>query len=190
MFKNNICFLKLTVDISTADCESCLPGTIFLRGPVVVMLVVLIPDDVQGISADAVDKAYMVLTVQPRIATGTLSFIELPTGMIDGNSNFAGVAVKEIEEELIMVIIQTKLPCLTDKVGEIRRGHSATNDAGSDNESKPNLAGAEKIPFRIYPSAGWLRRVHQDLLTCEASAEEHACMSVRASMAGCAMRAR
>jgi hypothetical protein len=190
MFKNNIRFLKLTADVSTADGESCLPGTTFLRGPAVAMLVVLIPDDVQGIGADAVDQAYVVLTVQPRIATGSLGFVELPAGMVDGDSNFAGVAAKEIEEELIMVITQTELPCLTDKVGEIRRGRSATNDAGSDNESKPNSAGAEKIPFGMYPSAGWLRRVHQDLLACEASAKEHACMSVRASTAGWAMRAR
>lgn len=149
---NNIGFLKLSANVSTADGKSHLPGTIFLRGPAVAMLVVLIPDDVQPAPADALDEAYVLLTVQPRIPTGSLGFVELPAGMIDGDSNFAGVAAKEIEEELGLVIKQDELTCLTDKVGEIRRARNATKEAGS--ASKADSAGAEKIPFAVYPSAG------------------------------------
>lgn len=149
---DNIGFLKLSANVSTADGKSRLPGVIFLRGPAVAMLVVLIPDDVQPTDADALDEAYVLLTVQPRIPTGSLGFVELPAGMIDGDSNFAGVAAKEIEEELGMVIKQTELTCLTDKVGEIRRARKATKGPGSDN--KPESAGAENIPFAMYPSAG------------------------------------
>ncbi|KAL2274985.1 hypothetical protein FJTKL_02591 [Diaporthe vaccinii] len=149
---NKIGFLKLSANVSTADGKSRLPGVIFLRGPAVAMLVVLIPDDVQPTDADALDEAYVLLTVQPRIPTGSLGFVELPAGMLDGDSNFAGVAAKEIEEELGMVIKQTELTCLTDKVGEIRRARKATKGPGSD--STTESAGAENIPFAMYPSAG------------------------------------
>lgn len=118
------------------------------------MLVVLIPDDVQPADADALDEAYVLLTVQPRIATGSLGFVELPAGMIDGDSNFAGVAAKEIEEELGMVIKQTELTCLTDKVGDIRRARKATKGPDGDGDGKPEPAAAENIPFAMYPSAG------------------------------------
>lgn len=114
------------------------------------MLVVLIPDDVQP--AHALDEAYVLLTVQPRIATGSLSFVELPAGMIDGHSNFAGVAAKEIEEELGLVIKQSELTCLTDKVGDIRRARDAAKGPGT--HTKPGSAATENIPFAMYPSAG------------------------------------
>lgn len=114
------------------------------------MLVVLIPDDVQP--AHALDEAYVLLTVQPRIATGSLSFVELPAGMIDGDSNFAGVAAKEIEEELGLVIKQSELTCLTDKVGDIRRARDAVKGPGT--HTKPGPAATENIPFAMYPSAG------------------------------------
>lgn len=118
------------------------------------MLVVLIPDDVQPADADELDEAYVLLTVQPRIPTGSLGFVELPAGMIDGDSNFAGVAAKEIEEELGLVIKQTELTCLTDKVGEIRRARNATKEAGIDRKDKHDSAGVENIVFAMYPSAG------------------------------------
>lgn len=118
------------------------------------MLVVLIPDDVQSADADALDEAYVLLTVQPRIPTGSLGFVELPAGMIDGDSNFAGVAAKEIEEELGLVIKQTELTCLTDKVGEIRRARNAAKEAGGSSTTKPDAAKSENITFAMYPSAG------------------------------------
>lgn len=111
------------------------------------MLVVLIPDDVQAAGANPRDEAYVLLTVQPRIPTGSLGFVELPAGMIDGDSNFAGVAAREMDEELGLVINQAELTCLTDKVAEIRRARDRPSEAGSANAS------AENIPFAMYPSA-------------------------------------
>ncbi|KAL1865865.1 hypothetical protein Daus18300_006977 [Diaporthe australafricana] len=153
----NIGFLKLSANVSTVDGNSRLPGVIFLRGPAVAMLVVLIPDDVPPTDADALDEAYVLLTVQPRIPTGSLGFVELPAGMIDGDSNFAGVAAKEIEEELGMVIKQTELTCLTDKVGEIRQARKARREeatAAAGSGRSPDPTSAENIPFAMYPSAG------------------------------------
>lgn len=151
---NNIGFLKLSANVSTIDGNSRLPGVIFLRGPAVAMLVVLIPDDVPPTDADALDEAYVLLTVQPRIPTGSLGFVELPAGMIDGDSNFAGVAAKEIEEELGMVIKQTELTCLTDKVGEIRQARKARRGEAAGSGKARDPTSAENIPFAMYPSAG------------------------------------
>lgn len=77
--------------------------------------------------------------------------------MIDGDSNFAGVAAKEVEEELGMVIKQTELTCLTDKVGNIRRARDAARGAGGggrSSSSRPDPTKSEGIPFAMYPSAG------------------------------------
>ncbi|ROV97154.1 hypothetical protein VPNG_08814 [Cytospora leucostoma] len=149
---NNIGFLKLNADVSTENNNSRLPGITFLRGPAVAMLVVLTPDDV---AADQLDEAYVLLTVQPRIPTGSLGFVELPAGMIDGESNFAGVAAREMEEELGLVIKQDELTCLTDKVAEIRKVREERKKAArSTGEEKVDATKDENIPFGMYPSAG------------------------------------
>ncbi|KAF3765164.1 hypothetical protein M406DRAFT_322928, partial [Cryphonectria parasitica EP155] len=143
MFGERIGFLKLTADVSTAS-GSRLPGVVFLRGPAVAMLVVLIPDDQPE---GSFEEAYVILTVQPRIAAGSLRFVELPAGMLDDKSNFAGAAAQEIEEELGMVIKEEELTCLSDKAAEIRRARDA--------DSKPNAVDLqETLPFAMYPSAG------------------------------------
>lgn len=141
---NNIGFLKLNANVSTESNGSRLPGITFLRGPAVAMLVVLTPDDV---AAGQLDEAYVLLTVQPRIPAGSLGFVELPAGMIDGDANFAGVAAREMEEELGLVIRQDELTCLTDKVAEIRK-------ARGEGEEVHDAAKDEDIPFGMYPSAG------------------------------------
>lgn len=147
---NKIGFLKLNANVSTASNSSRLPGIIFLRGPAVAMLVVLIPDDVP---ADQLDDAHVLLTVQPRIATGSLGFVELPAGMIDGDSNFSGVAAKEIQEELGLVIKQTELTCLTDKVAEIKKAKDEKK-AQHAGDRRSDVTKAENLPFGMYPSAG------------------------------------
>lgn len=115
---------------------------------VVAILVLLIPDD-----TDALNDAYVLLTVQPRTPTDSLSFVDLPEGMMNRDSNFAGVAAKEIEEKLGIVINQTELIYLTDKVGNIRRAGNATKEAAIGNDSKPESAGAEHDSFAtMYPS--------------------------------------
>ncbi|KUI60857.1 Nudix hydrolase 14, chloroplastic [Cytospora mali] len=151
MFRaNNIGFLKLDANVSTASNNNRLPGVIFLRGPAVAMLVVLIPADAP---TDQLHDAYVLLTVQPRIATGSLGFVELPAGMLDGDSNFAGVAAKEIQEELGLVIKQNELTCLTDKIVEIKKAREE-NKAQKLDANKTDATKAEHIPFGMYPSAG------------------------------------
>ncbi|KAK3330667.1 hypothetical protein B0H66DRAFT_71588 [Apodospora peruviana] len=102
-------FLKLASHVSNAAGER-LSGAVFLRGPSVAMLVMLIPDDAPPDS----DERYVLLTVQPRVAAGSLEFVELPAGMVDEAGNFAGTAAREIQEELGLEIPASELKCLTE----------------------------------------------------------------------------
>lgn len=69
-----------------------LPGTAFIRGGSVAMLMILRPKDSR-------DERYVILTEQPRLPAGSLRFLEIPAGMIDDDPYFKGAAAKEIEEE-------------------------------------------------------------------------------------------
>lgn len=69
-----------------------LPGTAFLRGGSVAMLMILRPKDSR-------DERYVILTEQPRLPAGSLQFLEIPAGMLDESYNFYGQAAREIEEE-------------------------------------------------------------------------------------------
>ncbi|KAK6087850.1 nudix family [Seiridium cupressi] len=128
-------FLKLKADVSNDKGET-LPGSVFLRGPSVAMLVILIPDDVEAGSKEEAEERHVVLTVQPRIPAGSLEFVELPAGMVD-DGTFSGAAAKEIEEELDFVIKESELMCLNDLVGE-----------------QSEVTGSEGLPDAMYPSAG------------------------------------
>ena len=117
-------FVKLSAAVSNAAGES-LPGIALLRGPSVAMLVMLIPEDS--------DERYVLLTVQPRVAAGSLGFVELPAGMVD-DGTFAGAAAKEIEEEIGLVIKEDELVNL-----------SALAEAAPSEEG---------LPAAMFPSAG------------------------------------
>jgi ADP-sugar diphosphatase len=123
-------FLKLKAEI-TNDTGEYLPGSVFLRGGSVCMLLILQPDDVKD-----GDEDYVVLTIQPRIAAGSLGFVELPAGMLDDHGTFAGGAAQEIKEETGLEIPEQDLTDMTSlAVGET------------------NLGG-EHLQQAIYPSPG------------------------------------
>ncbi|KAL4769897.1 hypothetical protein BDW60DRAFT_92637 [Aspergillus nidulans var. acristatus] len=102
-------FVKLRAEISNAGGES-LPGSVFLRGGSVGMLLLLQPHDVPSTEED--DK-WAVLTVQPRIPAGSLAFSEVPAGMLDDSGAFAGKAAEEIQEETGLTIPQSELVDMT-----------------------------------------------------------------------------
>lgn len=134
-FGSRIGFLKLSAEIKNSSNES-LPGAIFLRGASVAMLVILRPDDLPKGSED---EKHVLLTVQPRVAAGSLRFVELPAGMVDDGS-FKGAAAKEIEEELGLRIPEDEL---------INLSELAMQDVG---EGKGE--GKEDVPKAMFPSAG------------------------------------
>ncbi|ETN40659.1 uncharacterized protein HMPREF1541_04938 [Cyphellophora europaea CBS 101466] len=99
-------FLKLRASITNEKNES-LPGSVFMRGGSVAMLIVLSPANTSA------GDDYALMTVQPRIAAGSLSFVELPAGMIDDAGTFTGAAAKEIKEETGLDIKEDELIDMT-----------------------------------------------------------------------------
>ncbi|KAH7126373.1 hypothetical protein B0J13DRAFT_627963 [Dactylonectria estremocensis] len=124
-------FVKLKANVSNAAGES-LPAIALLRGPSVAMLVMLVPDDAPAES----DERYVVLTVQPRVAVGSLGFVELPAGMVDDHGSFKGAAAQEIEEELGVTIHEDELTCLSELA------------------APEELDGSEGLTKAMFPSAG------------------------------------
>lgn len=103
-------FIKLKAEVSNDDGEK-LPGSVFLRGGSVGMMLILQPDDVpEGTE----DEKHVILTLQPRIPAGSLSLAELPAGMLDDSGTFSGGAAKEIEEETGLKIPAEELLDLTE----------------------------------------------------------------------------
>jgi ADP-sugar diphosphatase len=98
------------------------------------MLVVLSPDD-------APEEKYVVLTVQPRIAAGSLAFVEIPAGMVDDEGAFVGTAAKEIKEELGLEIGKDEEGGLLDLT------EMAAQDTQEDGED-------ERLERAVYPSPG------------------------------------
>jgi 8-oxo-dGTP pyrophosphatase MutT (NUDIX family) len=86
----------------------------------------------------AEDEKRAILTVQPRIPAGSLSFAEIPAGMLDDSGSFAGGAAKEIHEETGLTIPQEELVDMTAL---------AMARTGADD-------GAETLQAAVYPSAG------------------------------------
>ena len=85
------------------------------------MLIILTPSDIlsptqgkgEGEAEEKEKEEYVILTKQPRIAAGSLSFLELPAGMLDDSGTFAGAAAKEIKEETGLDIREDELIDLT-----------------------------------------------------------------------------
>ena len=126
-------FIKLKAEISNDHGER-LPGSVFLRGGSVGMMLILQPDDVP---ANTEDEKHVILTLQPRIPAGSLSLAELPAGMLDDSGTFSGGAAKEIEEETGLKIPAEELINMTEL---------ALPKSSSDDE--------EQLQQGVYPSAG------------------------------------
>ncbi|KAF1990941.1 ADP-sugar diphosphatase [Aulographum hederae CBS 113979] len=130
-------FVKLKADISNDDGER-LPGSVFLRGGSVGLMVILQPDD---IPLNTEKEKHILLTIQPRIPAGSLALPELPAGMIDDSGTFSGAAAKEIKEELDLDIPESDLVDLTEL---------AIPPDSPDSSSSLT----EKLQRAIYPSPG------------------------------------
>ena len=103
-------FIKLKAEVSNDDGEK-LPGSVFLRGGSVGMMLILQPDDVPQHTEN---EKQVILTLQPRIPAGSLALPELPAGMLDDSGTFAGGAAKEIEEETGLMIPAEDLIDMTE----------------------------------------------------------------------------
>ncbi|KAK4227518.1 NUDIX family hydrolase [Podospora fimiseda] len=139
LFGPRLGFLKLQSQI-TNSAGDFLPGAVFLRGPSVAMLVILIPDDV--LDTKLTDERYVLLTVQPRVPAGSLEFVELPAGMVDDEGTFAGAAAKEIKEELGLVIE-------ADELTDLSKLALSQKEEGGEGEGE-----GEGLAAAVYPSPG------------------------------------
>lgn len=142
--KHRVGFLKLQADVRTADGKGWLPGAVFLRGSSVAVLFVLVPDDSEESS-----ESYVVLTVQPRVAAGSLALSELPAGMVDDEGQFAGTAAKEIQEELGVEVKEDDLVSLTDLAAEAAAAAAQTGE-----DRKGDSGGDEGLAEALFPSPG------------------------------------
>jgi ADP-sugar diphosphatase len=96
---------------------------------------------VQPEGAKGEDEKQVILTVQPRIAAGSLAFTEIPAGMLDGETNsFAGKAAKEIKEEADLEVKPDELLDMTKL---------ALSDVQTD-----RVLPAESLAESMYPSPG------------------------------------
>lgn len=106
----------------------------------VCLQLVLQPDDTPP--GSEIDK-HVILALQPRIPAGSLSFAELPAGMLDSSGTFAGAAAKEISEETGLEIDASKLLDMT----------MLALDMFTLNGMKEG-EGTEELHRGIYPSPG------------------------------------
>ncbi|OCK82679.1 NUDIX family hydrolase [Lepidopterella palustris CBS 459.81] len=144
-FGKRLGFVKIQAEVKNEKGE-WLPGAVFLRGGSVGMLLILQPDDVQP--GTEIDK-HVLLTVQPRIASGSLALTELPAGMLD-DGTFSGTAAKEISEETGLEVPESKLINLTELA------LAGTTTTPSTQGSKPGNSAnlKEKLQNAMYPSPG------------------------------------
>ena len=106
------------------------------------------------------------MTVQPRIPAGSLSFVELPAGMLDEDnpsvvssssysrkdnsdeshwrSTFSGSAAREIAEETGLTVTSDQLICMTDLMLESSISPSSAESSSS----------VEHLNKAMYPSPG------------------------------------
>jgi ADP-sugar diphosphatase len=127
-------FVKLKAEIRNEKSESSLPGIAFLRGGSVAVLMILRP-------TDSLDERWVVMTEQPRIPAGSLSFLEIPAGMMDGECNFAGAAAKEIREETGLVMKSSELINLT----ELALRQSKAKEDNLQNAMYPSPGGSDEF---------------------------------------------
>ncbi|KAF2015513.1 nudix hydrolase [Aaosphaeria arxii CBS 175.79] len=140
-------FVKLQAKITTDNGE-WVPGAVFLRGGSVGMLIILQPDDIPEGSEK--DKK-VILTVQPRIAAGSLALAEIPAGMLDGGK-LAGKAAEEIKEETGLEVHENELI----NMSELAISRASTNlwKAQGANQRGSSPDAKEELKNAMYPSPG------------------------------------
>lgn len=107
---------------------------------------ILQPDDVE---AGTEEDKHVILTVQPRIAVGSLALAELPAGMLDGTDQFAGAAAQEVEEETGLKVSKDELFNMSEYATS--RASTQLWKKQGDSESSSD---EEKIRSAMYPSPG------------------------------------
>ena len=128
-------FVKMETVVKNSTHESPLPGIVFLRGGSVAILMIVRPEGQRN------GKRYVIMTQQPRIPAGSLSFFEIPAGMIDDEKNFSGAAARELYEETGLTIPEDQL---TDMTAKALRNSTAT-EAHLQHAMYPSPGGCDEF---------------------------------------------
>lgn len=110
-----------------------LPGVTFLRGGSVAVLMVLRP-------SDSIDERWVIMTEQPRVPAGSLSFFEIPAGMLDADKNLKSKAADEIKEETGLTMQSSELINLT----ELALQKSQSKEPNLQNAMYPSPGGSDE----------------------------------------------
>ncbi|CZR52917.1 related to nucleoside diphosphate-sugar hydrolase of the MutT (NUDIX) family [Phialocephala subalpina] len=115
------------------DKDHELPGIVFLRGGSVAVLMILN-------SEERKEEKFVVMTMQPRVPAGNLSFWEIPAGMLDDEAKKVILkARKEIEEETGLTIPYDEFKDMTKMALE-----SATTNDNSQPAMYPSPGGSDE----------------------------------------------
>ena len=106
MFGHNIGFMNIEALLRKDQEPKELDRVVFLRGGSVAILMILRPKDARH-------ERYDIMTEQPRVGACSTMFLEIPAGMLDGESNVKGKAIQEIQEETRLQIRREELIDLT-----------------------------------------------------------------------------
>jgi ADP-sugar diphosphatase len=123
----SVLFLYLETIVANKN-EKKLPGVVFLRGGSVAILIILRP-------SDSYDERYVVMIEQPRVAAGSLRFMEIPAGILDPTVGFKNPATQKLWDVVGLVLKEEDLTNMTDL---------ALKDQSTD----------ELLPAAMYPSVG------------------------------------
>ncbi|KAF2442213.1 hypothetical protein P171DRAFT_433761 [Karstenula rhodostoma CBS 690.94] len=111
LFGKNIGFMTIEAFLRKGDGQALkdrLDRVIFLRGGSVAVLMILRPKDNRN-------ERYVILTDQPRLGACSTTFLEIPAGMLDAETqNIKGKAIQEIEEETKLKVRADELINLTE----------------------------------------------------------------------------
>ncbi|KAF2448246.1 hypothetical protein P171DRAFT_452179 [Karstenula rhodostoma CBS 690.94] len=132
--------------------KAWLPGAVFLRGGSVGVLIVIQPYDGEEqeqlkLKEGQEPELFAILTIQPRIAAGSLAFAELPAGMLDDSGDFGGKAGEEIKEEVGITVNKSEL---------FNMSGAAVKDVYQRPSTRPDDGDAfrELVQDSMYPSPG------------------------------------
>lgn len=119
------------------------------------MLLILQPDDVDAGSEK--DK-WVILTVQPRVPVGSLGFVEIPAGMLDGGT-VKGAAMNEIREETGLEVGEGELVNMSELAagegdGLVETKGETKGETKAEGEDEAKAEGQEKLATAMYPSPG------------------------------------
>jgi len=121
MFGPKVGFLKFVAIVEKGDKK--LPGIVFMRGPAVAILTILVDDHS--------NKEFVVCTNQARVPVGDY-LLEIPAGMIDEKGNFKGQVALEMKEETGIEIKENNLKDLTEMAYGKRFGGIMPSPGGCD----------------------------------------------------------